>query len=397
MPDLLMLSLLVIAIAIGYFLGRTSTRNRNTSGKSLGIFNQSYFKGLNQLLNEQPDAAIDTFIEALEVNSDTLETHLALGNLLRRQGEVDRAIRIHQNLLARPGLSSSQQHHAQLELARDYVKAGLFDRAERLFLELVERSAELRQTCIEGLIEIYRDEKEWNKAIAAVDRLIHRRLSKAELARWRRAQAHFCCELAEQAMEQSDLFAARRHVRAALNYDRDLVRASLLWAQLEHEQGNNREAIKILRRVPQQDPDYVVEMLPLLVSCYEAQGDYDGLEKALEQLHENYPSNSIILELTERIRLSHGDMAAASYIASALKERPSARGVSRLLDFYIKHSKEKAQDNLRLLKELIDQIMISKPSYRCEQCGFTGNQLHWLCPSCKSWNTVKAIRGVEGE
>src|SRR5690606_16762975 len=122
----------------------------------------------------------------LEVNSDTLETHLALGNLLRRQGEVDRAIRIHQNLLARPGLSSIQQHHAQLELARDYVKAGLFDRAERLFLELVDRSAELRNTCLEGLIEIYRDEKEWGKAIATVEQLVGRRFNKAELPKWRR-------------------------------------------------------------------------------------------------------------------------------------------------------------------------------------------------------------------
>lgn len=396
MSDILMLLLLVIAIAIGYFLGRASTRKK-VSPQLNPLFSQNYFKGLTQLLNEQPDAAIDTFIEALEVNSDTLETHLALGNVLRRQGEVDRAIRIHQNLLARPGLSSTQQHHAQLELARDYVRAGLFDRAERLFLELVERSAELRQTCLEGLVEIYRDEKEWGKAIATVEQLVGRRFNKAELPKWRRAQAHFSCELAVQAMEQSDLFAARRHVKAALGYDKDLVRASLLWAELEHEQGDNREAIKILRRVPQQDPDYVVEMLPLLVSCYEALGDYEGLEKNLEQLQEDYPSNSIILELTERIRQSHGDMAAASYIAGALKVRPSARGVSKLLDFYIKHSKEKAQDNLRLLKELIDQIMISKPSYRCEQCGFTGNQLHWLCPSCKSWSTVKAIRGVEGE
>lgn len=396
MSDLLMLLLLVIAIAIGYFLGRRSTRKKDP-GPALGFFSQNYFKGLNQLLNEEPDAAIDTFIEALEVNSDTLETHLALGNLLRRQGEVDRAIRIHQNLLARPGLSSSQQHHAQLELARDYVNAGLFDRAERLFLELVDRSAELRNTCLEGLVEIYRDEKEWDKAIATVESLITRRLNKSELPKWRRVQAHFCCELAEEAIERTDFLTARRHAKAALGYDRDLVRASLLWAQLEHEQGNNREAVKILRRVPQQDPDFVTEMLPLLVACYEAMGDYSGLEKTLEQLQEDHPSNSIILELTERIRQRHGDMAAASYIASELKIRPSARGVSKLLDFYIKHSKEKAQDNLRLLKELIDQIMVSKPSYRCEQCGFPGNQLHWLCPSCKSWNTVKPVRGVEGE
>src|SRR5690606_532675 len=133
------------------------------------------------------------------------------------------------------------------------------------------------------------------------------------------------------------------------------------------------------------------------VKCHEQLGDYEGLQKFLLQLQEEHPSNSIILELTERIRHSQGDMAAAQYIGTQLKFRPSVKGVSRLLDFYLSYSKDKAQENLRLLKELIDQIIASKPTYRCNHCGFTGNQLHWLCPSCKSWNTVKAIRGVEGE
>lgn len=399
MSDLLILFLLVIAIAIGYFLGRAGSRTTREDYIARA-FDKSYFKGLNQLLNEQPDAAIDTFIQALEVNSDTLETHLALGNLLRRQGETDRATRIHQNLLARPGLTPSQQHQAQLELARDYIKAGLLDRAERLFQELVEQSPELRDTCLEGLIEIYRDEKEWEKAITAAEQLVGRRFGpgfgKAP-SKWRCAQAHFCCELAEQALEQNDFLTARRYLKASLGYDKTLVRASLLWGQLEYQVGNSREALKILKRIPQQDADFLGEALPLFVSCYEQLGDYQGLHKFLQQLQDDHPSNSIILELTERIRQTQGDLAAASYIGTQLKNRPSVKGVSKLLDFYLSHSKEKAQDNLRLLKELIDQISATKPTYRCERCGFTGNQLHWLCPSCKSWSTVKAIRGVEGE
>ncbi|MCW8194233.1 lipopolysaccharide assembly protein LapB [Proteobacteria bacterium 005FR1] len=399
MSDILLLLLLLVAIAIGYFLGRFNTRKKGEDYIARA-FDKSYFKGLNQLLNEQPDAAIDTFIGALEVNSETLETHLALGNLLRRQGEVDRAIRIHQNLLARPGLPSFQQHHAQLELARDYVKAGLLDRAERLFQELVEQSPELRDTCLEGLVEIYRDEKEWEKAIAAVDQLVGRRfgpgLGKVP-SKWRCAQAHFSCELAEQALAQNDYLTARRYLKAALGYDKTLVRASLLWGQMEHQLGNSREALKILKKIPQQDPDYVGEALRLFVQCHEQLGDFQGLQRFLQQLQDEYPSSSIILELTERIRQEQGDLAAAAYIGNQLKLHPSVRGVSRLLDFYLSYSKEKAQDNLRLLKELIDQIIATKPTYRCGHCGFTGNQLHWLCPSCKSWSTVKAIRGVEGE
>ncbi|GAB1258041.1 lipopolysaccharide assembly protein LapB [Aurantivibrio plasticivorans] len=395
MPDLLMLILFVVAIAIGFALGYRSASKKQVE-RSAQALDKSYFKGLNLLLNEQPDAAIDTFIEAFEVNSDTLETHLALGNMLRRQGEVDRAIRIHQNLLARPGLTLDQQHLSQLELARDYVKAGLLDRAERLFQELVELSPEHRDTSLEQLIEIYRDEKEWQNAIHAVELLVGKRFSKIP-PKWRCAQAHFCCELAEQALDKNDYLSARRHLKTALNYDKSLVRASLLWGQLEYQLGNSREALKILKKIPQQDADYLGEALDLFVKCYEQLGDFVGLQKFLQHLQDEYPHNSIVLELTERVRLSKGDLAAADFIGSQLKDRPSVKGVSKLLDFYLDHSKEKAKDNLSLLKQLVDQLVDTKPTYRCTHCGFTGNHLHWLCPSCKTWNSIKAIRGVEGE
>ncbi|MGH1472184.1 MAG: lipopolysaccharide assembly protein LapB [Cellvibrionaceae bacterium] len=395
MPDLLILGLLFISIAIGYFLGRRFSAH-NESEDEAQVFDKNYFKGLNLLLNEQPDAAIDTFIESLGVNSETLETHLALGNLLRRQGEVDRAIRIHQNLLARPGLTLSQQHHAQLELARDYVKAVLLDRAERLFKELVEQSDELSDICLEHLIEIYRDEKEWAKAINAVEHLVGKRLSKVPI-KWRGAQAHFCCELAEVALEKNDYLSARRYLKTSLNYDKGLVRASLIWSQLEYQLGNSREALKILKKIPQQDPDYLIEALPLLVKSYEHLNDKEGLRHYLNQLQESYPSSSLALEITKRIRDDEGDIAAADYISGQLKQRPSLQGLSQLLAFYLANSNEKVKENLQILKQLIDQLIEKKTTYQCRQCGFTGNQLHWLCPSCKSWSSIKAIRGIEGE
>ena len=395
MPDLLMLGLLFVSIAIGYFLGRRFSYQKSLDHEA-PAYDKNYFKGLNLLLNEQPDAAIDTFIESLDVNSETLETHLALGNLLRRQGEVDRAIRIHQNLLARPGLTINQQHLAQLELARDYVKAVLLDRAETLFKELVEQSDVLRDISLEHLIEIYRDEKEWANAINTVEHLAGKRLSKVPL-KWRCAQAHFCCELAEIALGKNDYLSARRHLKAALNYDKNLVRASLIWGQLEYQLGNSREALKILKKIPQQDSNYLNEALELFVKCYVQLDDRAGLRQYISQLQGEYPSNSLVLELTKIIRSSEGDLAAADYIGSQLKQRPSLQGLSQLLELYLENSKEKSQNNLLLLKQLVDQLIEKKPTYQCSQCGFTGNQLHWLCPSCKSWNTIKAIRGIEGE
>ncbi len=396
MTDFLILFLFLVALAIGFLWGRRGASVKLKRDRIAPVWDQAYFKGLNLLLNEQPDAAIDAFIEALEVNSDTLETHLALGNLLRRQGEVDRAIRIHQNLLARPGLTTSQQHQAQFELARDYIKAGVFDRAEKLLRELIESSPEIRDVCLEHLVEIYREEKEWEKAIKAVEHLVGRRFSKVP-EKWRNSQAHFCCELAESSLEVDDYLSARRYLKSALGYDRNLVRASLIWGRLEKQLGNDKEAIKILKKIPTQDPDFINETIELLAQCFERLGDKAGFERYLRQLLEYHPGNSVILALTTLIQKNQGDIAAADFIGTQLKSRPSLRGVSRLLDFYLDNSKEQAKDNLGLLKDLIDQLLEAKPNYRCVQCGFNGNHLHWLCPSCKSWNTVRAIKGVEGE
>lgn len=394
-PDVGLFILLLVAIAIGFYLGRRS-RRRQSQETGENALSQGYFKGLNFILNEQADHAVDTFIEALEVNAETLDTHLALGNLLRRKGEVDRAIKVHQNLLARPGLNAHQLHQSQLELARDFIKAGLLDRAECLLRELVETSPEFKNTCLEHLVEIYRDEKEWEKAIHAVNLMVGRRFTKMP-QQWGVVQAHFCCELAEEALENSDYLSARRHLKQALGYDRASVRASLVWGGMEYRLGHYREALKILVRISQQDPDYLPEAVDLICQCYESLGDTKGLYRYLMQALEDFPSNSLILKIADKICQRQDDVAAAGFIGKQLKQRPSIKGLSRLIELHLAHSQGAAQENLQLLKQLVDKLLIAKPAYRCQRCGFTGNHLHWLCPTCKSWGSVKAIQGVEGE
>lgn len=386
--------LIISAIAIGYFLGIRAQKKKQDEEIHGGL-DRRYFQGLNFLLNEEPDAAIDTFIEALEVNSETLDTHLALGNLLRKRGEAGRAIRIHQNLLARPALTPEQQHQAQLELARDYVTAGLFDRAESLLQELAElASSPVRATCLEHLAEIYRDESEWEKAIHTVD-LLGGRFGKLTI-KWRVAQAHFCCQLAEEALSRSDYLSVRRHLKQAYNYDRRSVRASLLLGDLEFRLGHYREALKVLKRIPDQDPNYIPEALPLIVSCYESLERSSDLKKYLQQLLEEYPSSSLVLSLAEQVSQEQGVSAAAHFIGDKLQSRPSLRGVGRLLEFQ-KKANHSSDENLELVKNLIDQLLSAKSTYYCQSCGFSGNQLHWLCPSCKTWGSIKAVRGAEGE
>lgn len=394
MMDFGLFTLLLFAIAIGFFMGwryrdkRAHSDDRHSS--------QSYFRGLNYLLNEQADGAMDAFIDALEVTPDTLDTHLALGNLLRRKGEIAKATKIHQNLLARPSLTTLQLHGAQLELARDFIKAGLLDRAEGLLQELVEANSQYKSEALEHLVEIYQDEREWTKAIHAANQLSHRRFGKNAHGRGR-ARAHFCCELAEQALEKKDVISARRYLRQALSYDRQSVRASLLWGSMEYQLGNYREALKLLQKVPVQDPEMVIESLDLVCECYGKLGDKRGLQRYLQELLTHYPSSSLVIRIAEEIRWAKGDHAAADFIAQQLRQRPTIKALIRLIELHLLHSEGPARENLQLLKQLMEQVLEAKPNYSCGQCGFTGNQLHWLCPGCKSWGTITAVTGVEGE
>ncbi|GAB2518372.1 lipopolysaccharide assembly protein LapB [Microbulbifer agarilyticus] len=396
MSDLTFFIFIFAAIAIGWYLGRKSGKKKGAKNRQHKALAQSYAQGLNYLLSERHDDAIEKFIDGLEVSSATFETHLALGNLLRRRGEHDQAIRVHQNLLARPSLNRISQQKAQLELARDYIAAGWLDRAERLLQELVETSSELRSTSLEYLIEVYRDEREWAKGIHAVN-LLHGRRFKRLPSEWAPIQAHFCCELAEEAINAKDYLSARKHIDAALGYDRHSVRANLLLGRLEHILGRPREGIKVLERVPKQNPDYIPEILELLITCYEEVGDERGLEYYLEALQKEHPSNSVLIALTDLIHQQQSETEAAAYMGKQLAMRPSLRGLGHFLNLHIDNAEGRARDNLFLLKSLIDQLIASRPHYRCNNCGFSGNQLHWLCPSCKRWDTVRSVKGIEGE
>ncbi|GAA5525351.1 lipopolysaccharide assembly protein B [Microbulbifer aestuariivivens] len=397
MADLTFFFFLLAAIAIGWLLGRRSVKKkrRDTSEQQQSLAN-SYAQGLNYLLHDSHGDAIDKFIDSLEVTSATFDTHLALGNLLRKRGEHDQAIRVHQNLLARPSLAVASQQKAQLELARDYIAAGWLDRAERLLQELVEASSELRNTSLEHLVEVYRDEREWSKAIHAVN-LLHGRRFKRLPSEWAPVQAHFCCELAEESIAGRDYLSARKHIDSALGYDRTSARANLLWARLEYQLGRPKEAIRALQRIPRQNPDYTPEILPLLMTCYEAVGDETGLDTYLESLLREHPFNSVLIALTERIQLQRSDVEAAAFMGKYLALRPSLRGLGYFLNLHLDSTQGRARENLALLKTLVDQLIAARPHYRCGNCGFSGNQLHWLCPSCKSWDTVRSVKGIEGE
>lgn len=395
LSDLLLLSLLVLAVACGWWLGR-----RQRGQAQPAATQQYHYQGLNYLLNEQNDAALDQFINALEVNAETLDTHLAVGSLMRRRGEVDRAIRIHQNLLSRPSLPQAYQQQAHLELARDFIAAGLLDRAERLLEDLQAQAPQMRPVAMRHLIEIYQDEKEWQQALDTGKQLLPRRsFLSAEAAdpELLCALAHYCCELAELAQADNDIRQARIHLQQALDYDRGCVRASLLLAQIEAEAGRCRQGIKALRAIRRQDPDLLPEALTLLRQLHQQDNSLPEYRQFLDDCLQQQPSATLLLALADEIQHAEGEQQAIAFISAQLQQRPSLRGLSRLVQLQLQQTGNEARQNLGLVQDLIAQLLSRKPRYRCQHCGFAGRHLHWLCPSCKRWGEIKPVRGAEGD
>ncbi|KAB7623655.1 lipopolysaccharide assembly protein LapB [Alkalilimnicola sp. S0819] len=379
--------LLPVAAASGWYAGRRSLRREAEGG---GVSN-AYFQGLNFLLNEEPDRAIEVFIRLAEVDSDTVETHLALGNLFRRRGEVDRAIRIHQNLIARPTLSPRQRAYALLELGEDYMRAGLLDRAETLFAE-VEKQGEHRQAAQRSLLQIYQQMKEWERAVNTA-----LRLESSSGEGMRPVIAQFYCEQAEQAIARGEVSAARTALKRALAHDPGCVRASILQGDMARTQGHPKAALKAYQQAAKQDPEYLPELLEPMRSCYQALGQPRAMAEFLEPVLGEGDSVSAVLCMTDLIREHKGERAALSFLAEQLRRRPSVRGLNRLIELNIHQGDQERRQDLLVLRELFHELLSKRPRYECRNCGFTSKSLYWHCPSCKSWSTVKPIRGAEGE
>jgi lipopolysaccharide biosynthesis regulator YciM len=368
-----------VAAASGWLVAR---RAENKRADAVGDDDPGFFRGLNYLLNEQPDKAIDVFIQMLEVDSDTVETHLALGNLFRRRGEVDRAIRIHQNLIARPTLSRDQRAQALLELGQDYMRAGLFDRAESLFSELIDMEL-LQEQALRNLKTIYQQEKDWDKCLS-----VSRQLEANTGEPLYQERAHYYCELAEQARAADRNESAFAYLRQARNADRDCVRATILQADMEAAQGDLQVAIRTYRRVEQQDPSYMVEILPRLGQCYRRIGAWPEWVSYLQGLFSKTRETPVMLALAEAIHEQEGSAATAEFVTEHLRSSPSLEGLSRLIALHSEAS-ARGSDILPILRELVSRLLANRPAYQCQRCGFSAKTLHWQCPGCKTWGSVR--------
>lgn len=371
-------ALFLLAIAIGFFLGRRSSRVRGRHRRTSALaFEQRYLAGLTQLLKDQPDTAVETFVASLDVNGDTLETHLALGALMRRRGEVDKAIRIHQNLLSRSSLSPVQNDQVQLELALDYKKSGLLDRQEALLRDLI-RSQDLgiQASALGHLVDVYQEGQEWRKAIETADLLCQKKY-KVDLGFWRHLQAHYCCELAEQSRNSDCVHDFRRWTEQALKYERTHPRAALNMCWWELDQGTPKSALKWLD-VAAAEPTLAHEVATNAAACLRSANEAQRLTEYLHALYQRRPGPTLLLPVIDLLSAQQGQQAALTFLQTEGRNIEGLRAVSDLVA-----RADLSGVSFQTVREVV-AANLPLP-FQCRQCGFEGVRTYWCCPTCKHW------------
>ena len=376
---------LPLVFGLGWIAARVDIKQLVSESRSLP---RGYFKGLNFLLNEQPDKAIDAFIEIVKLDPETAEMHFALGNLFRRRGETERAIRVHQNLLSRPALPIEQQVHAQYELGMDYLKAGLLDRAEETFNLLVDTQYGVQAR--RALLEIFQREKEWRRAIAAAEGL-----QESGAGAQHKEIAQFYCELAQDALVHMQPADAMQLLDKALQADRKSVRATMLYGDAQTAQGDIEGALKTWRRVEQQSVPHVALVAGRLMDGYRKVGRAQEGVNLLRSYLEEASSIDLIEVVFKAVIELNGVDAAKQLVVEELRRNPTLLGLDKLLEARLMDAPANVWEELSMVKNLVHGYTQKLARYQCSHCGFKARQFYWQCPGCSRWDTYPPRRTEE--
>jgi len=341
-----------------------------------------YYAGLDSLINEQPDRAVEIFTRLVAVDKDTIETHFALGSLYRRRGEVDRAIRIHQNIMARPNLSPEHREQALWALAQDFLRAGVLDRSEKLLQQLASMPNHRTAAQLQ-LVRIYEIENDWMQAVAT-----HRDLPPAVAAGRATAIAHYHCELAANAIRQGQTADARRFLRLARGLARRFARANLMRAELAAGRGAHDLAARLLLRVLEEDWNLLLEALPRLIDSAQRSG------------HERHLDALVALVKRQKGRRA-ADLAQALLIGGTVPPGPLAEivqgfiagepGFAEILQLLERHDDPRGMEESRRAARSILRLATRTERYQCTGCGFASQALFWQCPGCRTWDSMQSV------
>lgn len=389
MIELLFL-LLPVAMGYGWFMGRNSIKQKDQTATH--DLSKKYSTGLNYLLSNQQDKAIDYLIEALKVEEDTVEAHFAMANLFRRRGELDRALKVHEHLVRHGNLPSKAQQQAIFELAKDFLSAGLYDRAEHMFQKLV-KTKEYSLKSLTYLLQIYQSTKDWQQGVK-----LKKIIAKSKDKNLLHHLANFYCELATLAKENDEFIAVIELLENALACDPKSCRANWLLADVYENHQQYNEARQCYLDIYQQDRDYFPEVIDKMHNCYQQLDELDDFYKFLRKVYEETSSTSALLKYVEHIETSFGQRKALEFLLSGLKRRPTIRGFKHFVKLQMSDgSANEHSESLDVIKELITEYINMRPRYSCRTCGFNSSTHYWACPSCHDWEQLKPVRGLEGE
>ncbi len=378
---------LPLFFGLGWLAARVDIRTLVTESRALP---ESYFRGINFLVNEQQDKAIEAFTEVVKVDPQTVELHFALGSLFRRRGEVERAIRMHQALVERADLAAGPRLDAIHELAQDYLKAGLLDRAEELFRRLEGTARE--DSASQALLEIYEQEREWERAIETA-----RRAEERTGRSFQMDIAHYCCELAATELAHARPAQARALLERALASHRKSVRASILLGDIEAAEGHVEQAIEAWKRIESQNPAYLSMVAERLLEAYRSLEKPEVGLRLLQYYLANHPSLDLLAVVFRETLARQGAAEAHRLVSEEVRRNPTLNGLARLLEARIALATDDQRAEFELVRDIVQQHSRTLAMYLCEQCGFRARQFYWHCPACRGWETYAPRRTEERE
>jgi lipopolysaccharide biosynthesis regulator YciM len=384
MLELLFLLLPVVA-TYSWYMGRNSVKQREHLNQQ--ALSEKYSTGLNYLLSNQQDKAIDFLLEALNVEEDSVEAHFAMANLFRRRGELDRALKIHEHLVRHANLPRQEKYHAIFELAKDFLSAGLFDRAETMFNKLL-KSKNYRELSLHYLLQIYQSTKDWQHGLS-----LEKEILKTKNTQLLHKLANFYCE---KAVTTNDISTKIALLDKALTCDANSCRANVMLAEIYREQQQYDKAIACYQSIYQQDKEFFPDVIEPMKQCFIQLNQQSAFFDYIKHVYEETASASALICYVEMLAEQQGNITAQQFMVSALKRRPTIRGFKHFVKIQLSQS-EQSQQQLDLIRELISAYLKMRPRYSCRTCGFNSNTHYWACPSCHDWEQLKPVRGLEGE
>ncbi|AIK89481.1 lipopolysaccharide assembly protein LapB [Glaesserella parasuis] len=393
MLELLFL-LLPIAALYGWYMGQRSAKKDQDAINNK--FSRDYVTGLNFLLSNQQEKAVDLFLSMLQkqesenqISTESqFEAEITLGNLFRSRGEVDRALRIHQGIENSLHYSFEQKLLAKQQLAKDFMAAGFYDRAENYYITLLDEP-EFAVNSLSQLAVIYHKTREWKKAINVAEKRlrIEPEMDKIPLS-------HYYCEYA-QAVRSDDEKAFLTALQKALSYVPHCARASILFGDFFFEKQEMRTALRYFEAVLEQEPNYISEVLHKIKQCYIALNEQNNFELFLIKANQIKHNSSIDLALAEFIEQKDGVEAAQSRLYQQVRQFPSLMTFHRFIYYQVNEAEEgRGKESLVLLHKMVGDRIKQGFQYRCIHCGYQSYRLSWHCPSCRTWESIKPMQSI---